>query len=282
MKRLRVRHTTGFRYEGEASASYNEARMLPKSAEGQFVLLAQLDIHPAAQQYQYVDYWGTLVQAFDVLSPHRELTITATSLVEVGDRLHASARLAGWDEIAAIAATATEYVEQLRQSPRTDPPDEVVELARGIAAEAPDPREAGERICRAIGEAMEYVQGVTGVATTGAEAWEQRRGVCQDLAHVAIGALRAVGLPARYVSGYLHPDPDAAIGQTVMGESHAWVEWYCGEWTGWDPTNQIGIGDRHVVVGHGRDYDDVPPIRGVYASAGSSETFVTVEITRES
>jgi transglutaminase-like putative cysteine protease len=90
-----------------------------------------------------------------------------------------------------------------------------------------------------------------------------------------------VGIPARYVSGYLHPQPDAAIGQTVAGESHAWVEWFCGDWRGFDPTNLIDIGDRHVTVGRGRDYNDVSPLRGVYAGPYGSKLFVTVEITRE-
>jgi transglutaminase-like putative cysteine protease len=109
-----------------------------------------------------------------------------------------------------------------------------------------------------------------------------RKGVCQDITHLALGALRSVGIPARYVSGYLHPRPNAAIGETVGGESHAWVEWFCGDdWRGFDPTNGIDIGDRHVLVGRGRDYNDVPPLRGVYAGPFGSTLFVTVEITRE-
>jgi len=126
------------------------------------------------------------------------------------------------------------------------------------------------------------MQGVTGVHSTAREAWKERKGVCQDITHLALGALRAVGIPARYVSGYLHPIPDAAIGVTVAGESHAWLEWFCGdEWRGFDPTNLIDIGDRHVLVGRGRDYNDVPPLRGVYAGPFGSTLFVSVEITRE-
>ena len=90
-----------------------------------------------------------------------------------------------------------------------------------------------------------------------------------------------MGIPARYVSGYLHPQPDAPVGATVLGESHAWVEWFCGTWRGYDPTNLIDIGDRHVTVGRGRDYADVAPLRGVYAGLYGSRLFVTVEITRE-
>jgi transglutaminase-like putative cysteine protease len=96
-----------------------------------------------------------------------------------------------------------------------------------------------------------------------------------------VGALRSVGIPARYVSGYLHPQIEPRIGQAVTGESHAWLEWFAGEWIPNDPTNNIQATNRHIVVARGRDYDDVPPLRGVYAGAANSELFVSVEITKE-
>ncbi|MDQ1529234.1 MAG: hypothetical protein QOK08_1436 [Actinomycetota bacterium] len=280
MNRLRIKHMTGFHYEGEVTASYNEARMLPASMEGQLVLFSNLDILPISSQHSYVDYWGTRVSSFDILTPHRELALTATSLVEVRSRAHSEHRL-NWDGLADAAVAATDYVEQLAQTRRTQPPEEVATLAADILAASENPCDAALAICTMIGEKVEYMQGVTGVHTTAVEAWAGRRGVCQDIAHLALGALRSVGIPARYVSGYLHPKPDAAIGETIAGESHAWVEWFCGEWHGFDPTNLLDIGDRHVAVGHGRDYNDVAPLRGVYAGPFASSLFVTVEITRE-
>ena len=280
MNRLRIRHSTGFHYEGAATASYNEARMLPVTGDGQLVLYSNLDITPISSTHSYVDYWGTRVSSFEILTPHEELSLTATSLVEVRAR-DAVERGLGWEELAVETARATVYVEQLTQTPRTRPPQEVVDLAAQIVKEFDDPCDAARAVCTAIGERIEYMPGVTGVHTTAAEAWEQRKGVCQDITHLAIGALRSVGIAARYVSGYLHPRPDAEIGVTVAGESHAWVEWYCGQWHGFDPTNLIDIGDRHVIVGRGRDYTDVAPLRGVYAGPSSSRLFVTVEITRE-
>lgn len=280
MNRLRIRHVTGFDYQGSATASYNEARMLPATGDGQLVLYANLEISPISSAHSYVDYWGTRVSSFEILNPHDELSLAATSLVEVRSR-DREERSLDWAALAAETARATEYVEQLGQTPRTRPPEEVVELARGIVAEHDDPCQAARAVCTAIGERIEYMPGVTGVHTTAVEAWEHRKGVCQDITHLAIGALRSVGIAARYVSGYLHPRPDAEIGLTVAGESHAWVEWYCGEWHGFDPTNLIEIGDRHVIVGRGRDYNDVAPLRGVYAGPSSSKLFVTVEITRE-
>ncbi len=280
MKRLRVTHSTGYRYAGEVTASYNEARMLPTSGERQLVLHAELDVQPVSSHHQYTDYWGTRVLAFDVLDPHRELTITSNSLVEVLDPPHPETGV-GWDQLDAVARRSGEHVQQLRQTSLTAPPDSLVALAREMRARSDDPCTAARAIAVAVGEAMEYESGVTGVRTTASEAWGARVGVCQDIAHVAIGALRAAGIPARYVSGYLHPSEEPAIGETVVGESHAWVEWFCGSWHGYDPTNLLEIGDRHVRVGHGRDYTDVAPLRGVYAGLGASELFVAVSITRE-
>ncbi len=281
MNRLRIKHITGFHYGGDVTASYNEARMLPASSDGQLVLYSNLDILPISSQHNYVDYWGSRVSSFEILTPHNELALTSTSLVEVRPRIHSDDSMS-WDDLAAAVERTTETIEQLKQTRRTAPPEDVAELAKEIAGRSDDVCGAALEIATAIGDAVEYMQGVTGVHSTATEAWVGRKGVCQDIAHLALGALRSVGIPARYVSGYLHPKPSAEIGETVAGESHAWVEWYCGgQWRGFDPTNLIDIGDRHVIVGRGRDYNDVPPLRGVYAGPFGSKLFVTVEITRE-
>jgi transglutaminase-like putative cysteine protease len=280
MKRLRIEHATGFSYHGDVSASYNEARMLPGTTDSQFVLSSSLDIEPSTSVNTYVDYFGTRVSAFDVLSPHADLQITARSLVEVRPRPIEHTGIT-WQRLEAEAARSIETVEQLVQTNRTMPHPDVAEIARSIASQHDDPGRAAHDIVVAIGDAVEYMSGVTGVHSTAVEAWEARKGVCQDMAHIALGALRSVGIPARYISGYLHPKPDAEVGVAVTGESHAWVEWFAGEWQGFDPTNNIEIGDRHVLVGRGRDYNDVPPLRGVYAGPFKSQLFVRVTITRE-
>ncbi|MFV0373358.1 transglutaminase family protein [Microbacterium sp.] len=280
MKRLRIEHATGFTYPDEVGASYNEARMLPGSSDSQFVLSAQLDIEPSTGVNHYTDYFGTRVASFDVLASHSALMITARSLIEVRERPVELSDL-GWDELRVEAAGSVRTVEMLGQTPLTDPPDEVVELARRLAGQHAAPSQAALAIARAIGDAVEYMPGVTGVHSTSAEAWAERKGVCQDITHITLGALRSVGIPTRYVSGYLHPHPNALIGEPVDGESHAWVEWYDGSWQGFDPTNNIDIGDRHVRVGHGRDYSDVAPLRGVYAGGDKGDLVVKVTITRE-
>jgi transglutaminase-like putative cysteine protease len=280
VKRLRIRHETGFHYAGEVSTSYNEARMLPASSDRQFVVHSNLEILPISSSHTYVDYWGTRVSSFEILTPHKELSLTATSLVEVREQQHPNHAL-NWAELASSVERSISFVEQLESRRRTEAPDDVVAIARRLADESASPCEAAMAISTEIGRRIEYMPGATSVTSTAADAWDAGKGVCQDIAHLALGALRSVGIPARYVSGYLHPKPDAAIGETVSGESHAWVEWYCGGWRGFDPTNLIEIGDRHVTVGRGRDYDDVAPLRGVYAGPYSSNLFVRVDITRE-
>lgn len=279
MSRLRVRHVTGYRYGGAVTQSYNEARMLPGSGDGQFVLASGLEISPMSSSHGYVDYWGTRVNSFEILTPHEELSLTATSLVEVQRATHTEPGLT-WEELAPAAQSGVGTVEQLQQTPLTEPPEEVVAIARAAAADL-DPCAAALAVSREIHRRVTYMAGVTGVQSTAQESWAHGRGVCQDIAHIAIGALRAVGIPARYVSGYLHPDPAFPLGTTVTGESHAWVEWFCGSWHGFDPTNDLVIGERHVLVGRGRDYADVAPLRGIYAGPFGSRLFVEVEITRE-
>jgi transglutaminase-like putative cysteine protease len=279
VSRLRIVHRTGFSYAEPATASYNEARMLPHSSDGQFVLQATLAINPAAAQHSYLDYWDTRVSTFEVLSPHKLLSVTATSVVDVRPVAVLSEQIS-WQELEARISRSLDLADTIVQAPATEPDDEMIALAQRIRAEGAGIDETARAICRAVGEAMEYRRGVTGVHSTARDAWPARNGVCQDITHVALGVLRAAGIPARYVSGYLHPDPSAAIGQSVVGESHAWVEWFSGAWRGYDPTNLIEIGESHVYVGHGREYADVAPLRGVYAGSSGSELFVTVELTR--
>jgi transglutaminase-like putative cysteine protease len=279
VNRLRIRHTTSFTYGADVSASYNEARMRPVSSDAQLVLSSTLQVDPPAPQHDYTDYWGTRVTSFEVITPHRSLSVSSTSLVEARPKLHVGHPIS-WEQLRSRAANEMELIEQLGQTRLTEPVEDVVRLAEGIVAQGLNPCATAAAIARAVGESMEYMQGVTGVHSTAAEAWQEKKGVCQDITHITLGALRSAGIPARYVSGYLHPRREPVLGESVRGESHAWVEWFCGQWVGFDPTNLIDIADRHVLVGAGRDYSDVPPLHGVYAGPRASSLSVSVEITR--
>jgi transglutaminase-like putative cysteine protease len=277
-RRLLIVHRTGFRYEAPVRASYNEARMTPLTTATQTALDARLDVAPVTWRHTYGDYWGTQVTAFDVLVPHDELTVVSSSTVEVLGAPDRTAPAPGWDTLRR-EDVRDPYVEYLTQSDWTAPGDEVRQLAHDSASGlAPD--DAARAVCGAVYQALDYVPGSTSVQTKAPEVWQARKGVCQDFAHLTLGSLRELGIPARYVSGYLHPVPDADVGETVEGQSHAWVEWWVGEWVAFDPTHDAPAGVDHVVVARGRDYTDVPPLKGVYAGAAGSRLFVSVEVTR--
>jgi transglutaminase-like putative cysteine protease len=277
--RLRIVHKSGFDYAGPVSSSYNEARMWPRNETRQAVLDARVEVWPPARTYRYEDYWGTVVTAFDVHAKHEALTVTATSTVETlpaGDLVGDGA---SWDDIA-VPESVDRWYELLLPTQRTTLNDELTAIVADIRAAHATPHTAALAVCEFVRGEVTYQTGATGVQSDALHAWAQRKGVCQDISHLTVGMLRSMGLPARYVSGYLHPTPDAAIGAPFTGESHAWVEWWDGGWTGFDPTNSVEIGPRHVTIGRGRDYGDVPPFKGLFSGPRSEGHTVTVEVTR--
>jgi transglutaminase-like putative cysteine protease len=275
--RLQVVHRTEFRYGGPVRSSYNEARMTPENSSRQTTLRSRVEIEPTATVHAYRDYWGSTVTAFDTHGPHTELVVKATSVVEAGPEPH----LPDAVDWAALADpdVLDRFGEFLRPTRLTTMDEPVVARVREVVGNA-GPRDAGRLVCRFVHDHMEYLTGSTNVKTNAMQAWTSGKGVCQDISHVSVGLLRALGLPARYVSGYLHPRPSAQVGQAVTGESHAWVEWWDGGWSGYDPTNVVEIGPRHVTLARGRDYSDVPPLTGIFSGPKSEGSSVTVEVTR--
>jgi transglutaminase-like putative cysteine protease len=269
---MQVKHATGYRYDTEVVSSYNEARLVPQTGLTQLTLSSEVTTTPEVVQQRYWDYWGTQVTVFDVHVPHTELQVTCTSVVDTavaedpGD--------ATWEQ---LEAASDAHVELLRPSVKTTPNDEM----KAVAAQAKgSPKEVVLALSAIVREKVAYVPGSTGVQTSAIDAWTLGKGVCQDIAHVTLSLLREAGVPARYVSGYLHPAKEPEVGKTVAGESHAWVEAWLDGWWGFDPTNGIPAGERHVVVARARDYTDLPPLKGVYAGGGMQSLGVTVEVTR--
>lgn len=273
---IRIRHTTGYRYEKGAVASFNEARMTPLTTSDQTVLRSRIDVTPTPWASEYRDYWGSTVTAFEVNEPHAELIVVATSIVQTS-AVQPDPERRPWEDLDDVQDELCEYLEI---SDWVSPSLGMLAELEPLRAASTTPTDYAEAVCAFVHDNIRYVEGATEVTTNAAEAWEARTGVCQDFAHLTLGALREARIPARYVSGYLHPIADAVVGEEVVGESHAWVEWWDGTWVGWDPTNARAVGDHHVLVARGRDYGDVPPLRGIYSTRGDSELFVDVEITR--
>lgn len=276
--RLRIKHKTGHRYASDVVASYNEVRLTPLRVNHQLVLDTAVEVTPGARSFGYTDYWGTQVTSFDIHMPHSLLEVTATSVVDTFEPVEPPSPNMTWGDLLSDKVHDA-HVEFLSPTSLTTMDPHVT----GHAADMVGGFGLADTV-RALGDIVhdhvKYTPGATGVKTSAAQAWELGEGVCQDIAHSTLGLLRSVGIPARYVSGYLAPKKDAAVGEIAYGESHAWVEAWIGGWWGWDPTNAIEIGERHVVVARGRDYGDVPPLKGVYAGGASEALGVIVEVTR--
>lgn len=279
-RRLHISHRTGYRYAGPVDASFNEVRMTPLHRGGQVLLSHALHVTPSTTVQSYVDYWGAHVETFDVHEPHDRLEVVSVSTVDTPPHRQNTKR-ADWttvmsDTVAdrwAEYLTATGYVDDATIDPHRASIVESVRLA-------PSPHEAVRRAVGAVRDRITYTSGATTVYTTAQESWSAGHGVCQDFTHVTLSLLRAASIPARYVSGYLH-SLDETVGETVAGESHAWVEYWDGDWHAVDPTNDREVGPAHVVVAHGRDYADVPPLKGIYAGGASEALGVVVEITQQ-
>jgi transglutaminase-like putative cysteine protease len=255
--------------------------MTPLTEPQQVVLESQVRVLPSqAAVSSYKDYWGTRVTAFDMQIPHEYLEVTSTTTVEVHrvERVPADGAIVSWERLRS-PEVEDQFSDWLPQSRLSGPGSEVLAIVPGLAGDL-DPHAAAHAVFEWLRGEMRYMPGSTGVTTDAEQAWKQRQGVCQDLAHLAIGSLRSLGIPARYISGYLHPRSTADIGEAVAGQSHAWLEWWDGEWRSWDPTNHKPAGDYHVTVARGRDYRDVPPLKGILSGGGGSHLDVSVEITR--
>jgi transglutaminase-like putative cysteine protease len=277
MWRVRVVHTTGYAYQSPVTASYNEARLTPRSNTRQNVILNRVETIPATRSYRYIDYWGTAVTAFDLHAPHTELTVSSSSVVET-ERPEPPATQVTWTDLQSVAVI-DRFDEVLRPTEYTPLSERVAAVGRRITKNH-EPREAVVAAARWARGELDYIPGTTGVHSSGLDALEQGKGVCQDFAHLSLMVLRSMGIPARYVSGYLHPKRHAVVGKTVDGRSHAWIQAWTGGWWNYDPTNNTDITEQYISVGVGRDYSDVSPLKGVYSGEGATDLDVVVEVTR--
>ncbi len=278
--RYTIRHLTQYRYTAPVAESVTEVRMQPSTTEHQQCLAFRLQVRPAAAVFSYVDHLGNIVHHFSQPASHKELSIQAESEVLVAPRpplppalppddwTRIDAALAGgdlWDFVipseqtgstAALAGLAAELGVERRGDPLSVLLDLNLAIHRAFAYDA-----KSTRVDSPIDEALSY-----------------RRGVCQDFSHVMLALARNyLYVPCRYVSGYLHPRRDDA---SAAAATHAWVEAWLPDlgWVGFDPTNNVLAGERHIQVAVGRDYQDVPPTRGVFKGSSGSELSVTVRV----
>jgi transglutaminase-like putative cysteine protease len=277
-----ISHVTRFRYTGPVHESVMELKMQPRSEAGQALRNFQIVTNPRAQLFAYTDHFGNAVYHFNVLRRHRELRIEALSVIEVKDTagLPEATDALEWQRYNSFNLTGEHY-DLLEPSDYAKGSPELIRFmaAHDLATPRGDPLSALKELNRTVYDSFAYDTEVTQVHSPIAHALDAKRGVCQDFAHIMIAVVRHWGVPARYVSGYLYhrrkgkerSSPDA---------THAWIEAYLPSlgWVGFDPTNNLVAGDRHIRVAVGRDYADVPPTRGTFKGDVESELAVAVRV----
>jgi transglutaminase-like putative cysteine protease len=284
----RVTHTTTFRYGKLVSLCHNLVHLTPRTCARQKCLSSQLHMTPAPKLcIEQVDFFGNRATYFMVEEPHEELTLTAVSETEVVPFAAPDAAVTPpWESVRAEleqdhspqGLEARQFVHDSRYV-KTSP-----ELAAYAAPSFPAGRpvlEAARDLTRRIHQDFHYDAKATTVATPIHDVLEHRRGVCQDFAHLQIGCLRAQGLSARYVSGYLRTNAPPGQERLVGADaSHAWLSVYCpgSGWIDLDPTNDLIPSDGHLILAWGRDYDDVSPVKGVNLGGGRHSVNVGVDV----
>jgi transglutaminase-like putative cysteine protease len=277
-----VRHTTRFTYDSPISESVMEARMQPRSEAAQRCIHFGLSTTPASRVMMYQDHDGNIVHHFNIPGRHGRLTVTAQALVEshavnaIPERLSVGA----WDQLDALVAGG-EYWDAMapstfaRSTPLLEEFSREIAIERGVA----DPLTTLKELTREMFDRFEYKPRSTRVDSPIDDALLERRGVCQDFTHIMTALVRRLGIPCRYVSGYLFHQQDSAD-RSADGATHAWVEALLPDlgWVGFDPTNNLLAGERHIRVAIGRDYSDVPPTRGVYKGATAVRTELAVAV----
>lgn len=284
----RIDHTTSYHYTEPVTLCHNEAHLLPRHLTRQRCLDAYLRIDPTPAVYhERKDFFGNRVVYFSIEELHSQLTVTAVSEVQLSTLSPPDmAQTPPWEQVRRFVRQETsrgalEARQFVLDSPLVAASGPWAEYASEVFSAGRPLLLATQELMRRIYREFTYDSAFTTIATPLREVFEHKRGVCQDFAHLAIACIRSCGLAARYVSGYLETVPPEGQPQLVgTAASHAWVSVYCPElgWVDFDPTNDLMPTDRHIIVAWGRDYSDVPPLKGTLQGGGEHELHVAVEV----
>ena len=288
----RIVHRTAYTYESSVSASYGELYLLPRVSDAQRVVMARVEIEPLPDSYgERSDFFGNRAANFAVLKGHTTLTVTTTSVVDVTGRpIPPLGSGPSWESARAVLQSSLEPdVLEARQFVLDSPGVAVTEAVRAYAAPSFTP---GRPLVDVLGDLttrinhdFAYKPGATDLHTTPDELLTLGKGVCQDFSHLQIACLRAYGLAARYISGYLETIPPPGKAKLQGADvSHAWVSAFVPTigWVDVDPTNDLFVGTRHICTAWGRDYADISPLKGVIFTEAKTNTMkVSVDVTPE-
>jgi transglutaminase-like putative cysteine protease len=276
-----ILHVTKFHYSAPITESVMQLWMQPRSEAIQRCLKFELTLRPSSRPTHYLDSLGNTVHHFDIPGQHTQLVIKAESLVEMqaAQALPEALSPSAWDELDRMVA-AEDYWDMLMPSHFARPTPLLGELARDLKlTRRDDPLTVLRELNTAIYKVFDYVPQSTTVDSPIDDALRARKGVCQDYSNIMIALARELRIPCRYVSGYLFHRVEYND-RSAQDATHAWVEALLPGlgWVGFDPTNNLLAGERHIRVAVGRDYRDVPPTRGVFKGAAESELSVAVQV----
>jgi len=287
----RIIHKTEYKYQEEVTLCHNIARLIPRTTVKQVCRRSDLQIDPQPEIInEYEDFFGNKVVYFGIQKTHAKLTVTVTSEIYKNDQVSMQLPFYGntsWEDVPQILMQQQiEYIDArqyIYETPMTASSDEI----RKYASVSYTPRrplfDATKDLMQRIYSDFKFESGQTSIATPLSEVMQKKKGVCQDFAHIAIACVRSMGLPARYMSGYIETLPP--IGQEKLvgvDASHAWFAVYIPSvgWVEFDPTNNVIPSDQHLVIGWGRDYEDINPLKGIILSNGEHELKVSVDVRR--
>lgn len=290
--KLQISHVTQYDYAEPVRDSVNEIRLSPSTNERQSCYQQTISIEPNAPLFTYEDFFGNRVHAFSVNEPHNKLIIRSQMIVvtkealkpkELADKLCRMPPEEAWSWLRTDEAE-NRFIEYLLPTTYTEMTQEVLAFAESICLPRVkiDVYEWLKACSSRIRSDFIYDPEATTVQTKASDMIQQKRGVCQDFAHLMIAACRSYSIPARYVSGY-HFVGDLQGGSAdFVQASHAWVEAYVPAlgWCSFDPTNVAPVGERYVKLGHGRDYQDIVPVKGVYQGEGNQQLHVIVDVRK--
>lgn len=284
----KITHITQYTYHGKVSICQNESRLTPRNLPGQICSNSILSIDPWPRIItERIDFFGNTVHYFSIENPEKELKVTAVSYVS---RINENYQLgisgsqsweAARDQLKNNMAAFTEERQYLFESPLINSMEEIETYARKSFPPGRSLFEAVHDLMNRIHKDFEFVPGFTSVSTSLAELMKEHKGVCQDFAHLGIACLREMGLPARYVSGYIETEPPPGEERlTGADASHAWFSVFIPNagWLDFDPTNNQIINGKYITVAYGRDYSDVAPLKGVIFGSGIHELKISVDV----
>ena len=290
--RFRVRHITHYKYANRVNHCYNLANVIPRDTARQQCLKTRVTVSPTpAISSKRTDYFGNKAYHFEIQQPHTELIITADSEIQIDDRDRELNLDLGksyghaLDYMATTTKSATLNAREfLLNSPMVEISGELAEYARPSFDSNRSLRSCVNDLTSRIFSDFTYDPGFSTLATPLADVLQHRRGVCQDFAHLQVACLRSMGIPAKYVSGYIETLPKPGEQKLVGADAtHAWIAYFCPEegWVEFDPTNDTHAGSQHIVTAFGRDYLDVTPVKGVIFGGGARPILqVSVDVSR--